>query len=114
MSYLDKANGWRKIVVDDQQFRWHFSAGSKNSVLKLQGAVSSGQQVMITMADWQDPIFHIFQTGQGNEPAVITPKFANLAIKFALLEGWHPDEPGQALQIIYQDKIFTVDNVNSG
>jgi hypothetical protein len=108
MSYLDKANGWRKIVVDDQQFRWYFSVGSKNSVLKLQGAISDGQQVVITMPDWQDPIFHIFQTGQGNEPAVITPKFANLAIKFALLNGWHPAEAGQALAIIYQNKEFIV------
>jgi hypothetical protein len=110
MSYSDKANGWRKIVVDNQQFRWYFSAGSKNSMLKLQGAVSAGQQVVITMPDWQDPIFSIFQTGQGNEPVVITPEFANRAIKFALLRGWHPDKAGQALAISYQDQEFSVNN----
>ena len=107
MSYPKKAKGWRKLIVDNQQFRWNFAAKAENGLLKLQGSTSSGQQVIVTLSEWQDTWLSIGQSNVLiNEPQVVTSKFASQAIEFALQNGWKPDESGATINFKYKEGNF--------
>lgn len=109
MSYPKKAKGWRKLILDNRQFRWNFATKAKNGLLKLQGSTSSGQQVIITLSEWQDTWLSIGQSNASpNEPKVVTSKFASHAIEFALQNGWKPNESGATINFEYKDGNFVL------
>jgi hypothetical protein len=107
MSYPKKAKDWRNLILDNQQFRWSFVAKDKNSLLKLQGSTSSGQQAIVTLPNWRDSWLSIGQSGfLPNEPKVVTSKLASQAIEFALQNGWKPEEAGSTINFVFKDGNF--------
>lgn len=112
--------GMRTIAVDGTLYRWRFKAGFPDSDLLIQGTVSPGQQLWVTLRGWQDPwetisVIHVIKGGQGlayletnarNEPSTITPKFVRQAIVHALAHGWTPTRPAGRLALDYSDGAF--------
>lgn len=121
MSYPKRAKGWRQITIDGRLFRWHFDGEvvdrtaphprETTAVLKLQGSASSGRQVRVTLSHWYSPWDFIGQLHRlNNEPPVVTARFAEQAIRFALDHGWEPDVAGEPLNMMYEDKAFSCAN----
>lgn len=109
MSYPKKAKGWRKLILDNQQFRWSFIAKAEDSLLKLQGSTSSGQQVIVTLPEWREVWLSIGQSDVlPNEPKVVTSKFVSQAIEIALQNEWKPDESGATINFEYKDGNFVL------
>jgi hypothetical protein len=109
MSYPKKTKGWRKLILDKKQFRWSFLAKAENSLLKLQGSTSSGQQAVVSLLEWHDSWLSIGQSNvQPPEPKVVTSKLASQAIEFALQNGWKPEEIGFTINFQYKDGEFVL------
>jgi hypothetical protein len=107
MSYPKKTKSWRNLIFDDRQFRWCFVLKAENSVLKLQGSSSSNQQAVVILRNWRDPWLNVGEFGVlPNEPKVITSKFANQAIAFALQNGWKPEESGSTIHFEFKNGKF--------
>ena len=108
MTYPKKTKGWRKLKLDNQEFRWNFVEKGENSILKLQGANSSTQQVLVTLLEKSTWLSFRQYNEFANEPQEVTSKFASQAIKFALQNGWKPDDSGSAIKLHYKDNNFVL------
>ncbi len=120
MSYPKKKYGFKTIHVEGDTFRWRFYPGPIDSSLKLSGAVSSGQQLEITLVGWRDPIFTIsgfeiteegrklvLHTDAHNEPEIVTPKFVREAVLHGLAHDWTPNKRGPRLFCRYGNRVFS-------
>lgn len=106
MSYPKKAKGWRILTLNNRQFRWKLVVEAENSLLKLQGVRSSGQQAIATLVNWHDPWLSLEKSP--NEPVLVTSKLASRAIQFALENNWEPDEPGPPLHFEFKESSFAL------
>jgi hypothetical protein len=114
-----KSRALRSLVVEGRTFRWRFRARVEDSRLTLYGEVSSGQPLRVILPEWRDPWLHIcgfhidaenrlhLATAARNEPAIITPSFARLAVLHGLANGWTPHERGPRLFCFYREGRFS-------
>jgi hypothetical protein len=100
MAYSKKRKGFRLITVDNQQFLWRYSSAywqqskalSDDNVLTIQGPVSGGQVMVVTL---KKPI------------ASLTPIFVSQVIHYGLSVGWEPGMPSQELKMVSQDDLLS-------
>lgn len=72
----------------------------------MQKGETSGRQAIIYMREWHDIWLHVKDKLPPNEPTIVTPRFAEQAIRFALANGWDPDQNGEIIRFGYSNKAF--------
>lgn len=109
MTYPKKSKGWRKIVVDGQDFRWRYDDAYDGGLLKAQGTEPPGQQLeveflgyfsWVTFADIHRGVTRCFDS--------VTPKLAAETILFALANGWQPNRAAFPMRMTYENQVFSV------
>lgn len=108
MAYPKRRNGWRKIIVDGQTFRWQFRETGEwlwGGELAAQGEKSGCQQLIVEMnyLTWNKTKGgeRIAMTDPPENSTQPTPRLATEAIRFGLASNWKPDEHAAPLLIKY-------------
>lgn len=116
MTFPTKSKGFRSINVDGHKFYWKFSPSPENSTLKIYSETSKNTALTVELPDWIDPWHSIngfsidqekkmnLTTTRVNEPAIITSKFAQESISFALKKGWNTNLEKMTIQ--YKNNHF--------
>jgi hypothetical protein len=109
MAKPKKTKALRTLVVDDKRIRWRISINALRTAVVLQGDLLNGQQAVITIHDWDDPWD---TTGEvrllPNDPEAITAKFVRDSARFALENGWLPEQAGQPMLIDYRGGAYSL------
>lgn len=109
MTFPHKQKGWRKIVVDGETYRWHYTQPKEwIGLLMALGTQSGGQQlaVEINFLKW-----NLWENGvRTAAPGLksITPKLAAEAIRFGLANGWNPELSGSPVRVEFKNHIFSL------
>lgn len=87
----------RKIIVDDQEFRWSPSQDSGYMVLVAQHISGKGKKLEVIISDDKNIIVengsYSIEVGSSSM-LIITPKLVEQVIKDALEMGWNPLKNG--------------------
>ncbi len=108
MARPKKRQGWSTIEVDGVIYSWCFNWRG-NSVLQIEAENVPGARRLVVdwgWKDWSEPLLP--GETEGNEPAIVTPKFVREAIQNAIRLGWQPEEKGLRFFIEYKDSSFKI------
>ncbi len=85
----------RTIIVDGVQYYWHLNDDFdlKNSWIVVQHQNSNGQLL------WIDPYHYEIAIG---------PSIVAKAIRYALKQGWEPNDKRQSMRLTYIDNEFRI------
>lgn len=92
----------RKIVVNDEEYRWSPSQDSGFMVLIVQHVSGNGKKLEVVISDDKNIIVengsYSIQVGCTNK-LLITPKLVQTIISDALTMGWCPDKLGPPVEL---------------
>jgi hypothetical protein len=94
MARPKKKHGWRQISVRDTAFLWKFDANAEYRHLRLgiQPEHAPNEAIEIVLFE--------------NEPHIVTPKFVQQAIEFALDNGWLGAQKVEKMSVIFAPPKF--------
>jgi len=105
MAQPNKKRGFRLIKVKSIDFSWRFSG-----FIDVRPGNNKGNVLTIDFG-WYD-VWEFVNDKENEppefEPQIVTPKFVNASIKFALNNGWNIEHENLQFRVIYKDKIYTV------
>ncbi|WP_216319609.1 hypothetical protein [Deinococcus aestuarii] len=107
MALTKKRRNFRSIVVADQPYRWRFTSKNTGFLTVVQES-GGGQRLVVALPEWQDPWLHVGNELRPNDPARITPVFAEQAIRRALELGWQPAAAGSTFELEFVNGRFRV------
>ncbi|MEO1049913.1 MAG: hypothetical protein AAFX87_04790 [Bacteroidota bacterium] len=103
MTKPKKKRGFRKIVVDGIQYNWRLD----NEVVILPDEISCSR--LTVDFGFYDPWLYVNDKEnepEAFEPRLVTPKFIEACIRFALSVGWLKGGENQLLEIVYRKGVF--------
>ena len=90
----------RKIIVDDEEYRWSPSQDSGYMILVVQNASGQGKRLEVVVSDDKNIVIendnYIIEIGG---KLMITPKLVQKVIRDALLLGWKPKDLGAPVEL---------------
>lgn len=110
MARPKKKREFRKIVVDQHSYQWRFNYGRSDGLLEILAddhSSARGQRLTVEWGwvDWFEPEY---QSAPPFDPHIVTPRFVQMAIQFAVNAGWQPRAAGADFALTYKGNEFTV------
>ena len=105
MNSPTKKRGFRAIKVDDECYSWRFSGE-----VDIRFNNSPKQSALRVNFGWYDGWIHVNDEKRPPdfEPRVVTPKFVEQAIRFAVKNGWNRKRSVET-KIFYRDRAFMME-----
>lgn len=100
MSLPQKKRGFRKIVINGNEFGWRF-----NTQLEVCPASCKGNKLWVDFG-WFDPFLYMNDksgTPPDYDPQVVTPSFVRKVIEFALSHNWDIMAKTGITKVMYRD-----------
>ena len=107
---LSKRNS-RKIVVDEEAYRWSPSQDSGYMVLTVQNDSGHGAKLEVIISDDKNIVIengsYSIEIGESNR-LMITPSLVEKIIRDSISLGWSPSENGKPVELNLIDKKLEI------
>lgn len=101
----------RKIVVDNDEYRWSPSQDSGYMVLTVQHASGRGRKIEVAITDHRHVTVrdgrYLLEVADGHKLA-ITPSLVQKVIQDALELGWSPTEEGRPMSLYLDASTMSI------